>query len=326
MPRARHLARLHALVVLLVLAACGGEEAGAPAAAPAPPASRAVAFPSPGARSLAEIRREMGPGLELAPGTAVLEPGRNRFGFALFDRARRQFGEAPVALYVAPAGGGPVEGPFPAEGRSLRVRPRFESRSVATDPDAARSIYTAELPFRRAGEHRVLALARLDERLVATEPLTVRVSRDAAVPEVGERAPRGSTPTLRSTGGALDLLETRDPPDTMHQIDFAEVVGRRPAIVVFATPALCRSRVCGPVVDVAEQVKSGHAGEAAFIHVEIYEQNRIEAGLRPEVRRWRLPTEPWAFAVDRQGRIAARLEGAFSAGELEAALRRAVAG
>jgi len=42
------------------------------------------------------------------------------------------------------------------------------------------------------------------------------------------------------------------------------------------------------------------------------------------VRRWNLPTEPWAFAIDREGRVAARLEGAFSARELDEALERAM--
>ncbi|MEJ7604607.1 MAG: hypothetical protein WKG01_42535, partial [Kofleriaceae bacterium] len=72
-----------------------------------------------------------------------------------------------------------------------------------------------------------------------------------------------------------------------------------------------------------EQAKADHQGDAAFIHMEIYEQNRVEGGLRPQVKRWNLPTEPWAFAIDRQGKVAARLEGAFSARELGEALNKA---
>jgi hypothetical protein len=44
------------------------------------------------------------------------------------------------------------------------------------------------------------------------------------------------------------------------------------------------------------------------------------------VRQWNLPTEPWLFAIDRNGRIAARIEGAFSARELEAVLKKATRG
>ena len=94
-------------------------------------------------------------------------------------------------------------------------------------------------------------------------------------------------------------------------------------VLVFATPALCQSKVCGPVVDIAEQVKADHEGEAEFIHMEIFNGNELEQGYRPQVRAWNLPTEPWVFAIDRKGRIAARIEGAFSARELEAALKKA---
>ena len=39
---------------------------------------------------------------------------------------------------------------------------------------------------------------------------------------------------------------------------------------------------------------------------------------------WHLPSEPWVFAIDRRGRIAARLEGAASAAEVRAAAERAL--
>jgi hypothetical protein len=110
----------------------------------------------------------------------------------------------------------------------------------------------------------------------------------------------------------------------MHEVDFADVVGRRPVVLIFATPALCQSRVCGPVCDIAEQVKAKLGGKATFIHMEIYRDNVPEHGFRPQVLAWHLPTEPWVFTIDRRGRIAARIEGAFSAGELEQAVRAAL--
>jgi hypothetical protein len=151
----------------------------------------------------------------------------------------------------------------------------------------------------------------------------MEVVADGPVPDVGERAPAVSTPT-EASAGTLDSIETRVPPDSMHEEDFADVVGKRPVVILFATPALCQSRVCGPVVDVAEQVRAEHEGEAAFIHMEIFEDNQVEKGYRSQVRAWSLPSEPWIFALDRRGRVAARLEGAFSVEELEAAVRAAV--
>ena len=51
-------------------------------------------------------------------------------------------------------------------------------------------------------------------------------------------------------------------------------------MLLFATPALCQSRVCGPVVDIAEQVKAGYGGDAEFIHMEIYNDNELDKGFR----------------------------------------------
>jgi hypothetical protein len=182
----------------------------------------------------------------------------------------------------------------------------------------------------------VLGVAKLDGRLVATDPIYLGVGAASQVPRVGEQAPVINTPTTASVGGDVSKIDTRVPPDDMHDVNFADVVGKKPVILVFATPALCQSRVCGPVVDIAEEVKSEHKGDAAFIHMEIYNDNKIAQGclegtrlvnqcLRPQVLAYHLPSEPWAFAIDRHGKIVQRLEGAFSKGELENALKLAEA-
>lgn len=326
----RGVARAAALLsaLALSLASCGGDGDGGEKGAPAPPMARPADFPRPDGMTLARLRRGLGPGPVLAPSVSVLEPGKNRFGFGLFDRSRKQIADAPAAIYVAPVAGGKVSGPFPARYESLAVKAPFQSESVKSDPDAARSVYVADVKVARPGDYDVLALVRLDDRLVAAERAgpTLRVVRDAPVPEVGERAVSISTPTRSSVGGKLAEIETRRPADTMHEVDFADALGKRPIVIVFATPALCQSRVCGPVVDIAEQVKADHGERAAFIHMEIYNDNVVEQGFRPQVLKWRLPTEPWAFAIDGSGRVAARLEGAFSARELEAAVRAATRG
>lgn len=322
------LARIAApALVVMALASCGGDDADQAQQAPLP--ANPADFPEPDGKTLAELRGDLpAGGPVLAPSTSVFEPGENRFGFGLFDRARRQIADAPAALYVASMGGGEAKGPFPARFESLAVKPQFESEGTAADPDAAGSVYVADLPFKDPGEYEVLGIVSLDGRLVAATPASppLEVVKDTDVPEVGERAPRISTPTEASVGGALEEIDTRVPPSTMHEEDFADVVGERPAVLIFATPALCQSRVCGPVVDIAEQVKAEHADDAEFIHMEIYNDNELDQGFRPQVRDWNLPTEPWAFGVDADGDVAAVLEGAFSAKELESLVKSASSG
>jgi hypothetical protein len=319
-----------ALACALPLSGCGGDDGGS-GGAPAPaPVAKPEDFPKAEGKTLAQLRQEVAEagGPVLAPSVSQLEPGRNRFGFGLFDRARAQIADARAVVYVAPTGGGAARGPFPARYESLKVSGPFQSRSVSDDPDSAGAVYVADVEFQRAGQYEVLGIVRLDERLVAATPAgpALRVVRDSSVPEVGERAPRIDTPTKDDVGGNVKEIDTRDPPSTMHEADFADVVGKKPAVLLFATAALCQSRVCGPVIDVTEEVKSKSGGGAEFVHMEIYRDNEIAKGFRPQVLRWRLPTEPWLFTVDRRGRIAAALEGAFSARELEAALRAARSG
>ena len=110
----------------------------------------------------------------------------------------------------------------------------------------------------------------------------------------------------------------------MHDVNFADVLGRKPVVLVFATPALCKSRVCGPVVDEAEQLKAQYGDKAAFIHMEIYNDNDLAKGYRPQVRAWRLPSEPWTFMIDRQGNVVESFEGAASVAELQRAIEKAI--
>lgn len=317
-----------ALAACFVLPACNGDEQAKTSESP-PPVARPEDFPKPSGKTLAEMRRQYGEGGPvLAPSVSQFEPGSNRFGFGLFDRERAQIADAPVAIYVAKAGGGQASGPYLARFEPLKVQPQYVSRGVSADPDSAKSVYVADVKFPASGSYEVLGLARLDDRLVAATPAGpgLNVAKRTPVPAVGEKAPRVRTPTRASVGGDLSKIDTRQPPSTMHDHDLAEVLGRRPVVLLFATPALCQSRVCGPVVDIAEQVKARHEGDAAWIHMEIYNDNELEKGFRPQVSAYKLPTEPWLFTIDRRGRVAARMEGAFSARELEAAVRKAERG
>jgi hypothetical protein len=101
-------------------------------------------------------------------------------------------------------------------------------------------------------------------------------------------------------------------------------VGSKPVALLFATPQLCQSRVCGPVTDVALQLQAEYGDRIEFIHQEVYVDNDPNAGLREPLAAFRLPTEPWLFVVDGRGRITARLEGSFGVAAFENALKTAL--
>ena len=62
--------------------------------------------------------------------------------------------------------------------------------------------------------------------------------------------------------------------------------------------------------------------KVAFIHQEVYKNNQINDGVRPQLRAFHLSSEPWAYVIDRSGKVSAVLEGPFSVQELEAAVRK----
>jgi hypothetical protein len=326
-----------AALVLVAVAGggCGGGNGSDPSAKQPPTQLARVAnFPQPSNRSFRGLIGNMLQGPVLAQSTPILRAGRNRFGFALFDRSNRQIGELEVVLYVSRGLDETVHGPYPARYEPIDVKPQFESQTSAQDPDSAHAVYVADVPFRSAGSYLVSAVARLDRKLVAASPAQVSVRSSSSLPKVGDKAIAVHTPTVASAHGNIASIDTRVPPDDMHKVDLVDALKRhRPVVLLFATPALCQSRVCGPVTDVTEQVKNEFGDRADFIHMEIYQDNDVNKGVRSQVPAWGLCAqrgksltcnEPFLFTINRRGRVAAQLQGAFSVSELEDAVRQAL--
>ena len=316
---------------LLLAAGCGSTDGGGESNANTPaqpqPTVKAEDFPTTKGRTLPDIIGNLPSGPVLAPSVSVLDKGSNRIGFALFDTAGKQLSGAGVSLYVGNTDGSAAHGPYLARSESLKVPPQFESKQTATDPDSARGVYVADVPFKRNGKFAMLAIAQLDGRLVATSPISVQVGgKKVTPPAVGQKAPVVHTLTPADVAGDVAKIDTRVPPaPSLLKDDFADVVGKKPVVLTFATPQLCQSRVCGPVVDVVAEVQAKVGDKVSFIHQEVYQDNDIAKGLRSQLQAYKLQTEPWTFVIDRSGVISTRFEGAFSPGELERAVAKASA-
>jgi hypothetical protein len=307
--------------LLPLLAGCGSS--GVEASHPAPSASE---FPSAKGKTLAGLLRDSGAKptkLVIAPAATNFAVGENRYPFGVFTHSNEQVDDADVALYFAQSEDGAVTGPLPARIATLEVKPAY--RSAGEDPDQAKNVYVVpKVDFDKKGPWVAIALIKGKDGLEASRVPTPVVGENS-VPEVGEKATVIHTPTAADVGGDLAKIDTRIPPDQMHQVDFADVVGKKPIVLVFATPALCQSRVCGPVVDVAQEVADQYKGRADFIHMEIWQHNEIGTP-RPQVQAYNLETEPWTFLIDRNGVIRDRIEGAYGVRELEQAMRTIVPG
>ncbi len=336
-----------AVVLTIALAGCGsdsgsssGSSSSSAESRPAPPVAD---FPSANGKTLSEVMKAAdGPSdLVVSPAGLVYYKGKNRYTVGVFSRDRSQVTDADVALYFArvprPTGSSapgkpnagtaerqvearaldePAAGPFPARVETLQTKPAFRAETTTSDPDAASVIYVTNVDFPGEGEWRIGALIKQGDELKSALLPSASVGAYKRVPRVGQKAPLIHTPTPADVGGDLAKITTRIPPDTQNRVDYADAYGKEPIVLLFATPQLCQSRVCGPVVDVAEQLKQEYGDKAAFIHMEIYNDNDPNKNVRPQVRAFHLPSEPWLFAIDQHGRIEAEIEGAFGVEEL----------
>jgi hypothetical protein len=299
--------------------------------------------------------------LQVSPAAMVFDEGPNRYPFGVFEKGsggesgkvENEVPDAEAAIYYAcmsppvrvrgkagvKARKGakaatdkvqtkvleePAVGPFPARIENLSAQPEFESHTTSENSRTARVVYSANLNLPAAGECRPAVLIREGDEIGAKVLPGIRPGEFTEVPRVGDEPPQIHTPTAQDVGGDLAKITTRVPPDTLNKVDFAEVLGKEPIVLLFATPQFCQSRVCGPVVDVAQEAQQKFGGQASFIHMEIYNENDPGEGVRPQVREFHLPSEPWLFTIDREGRISAAVEGAFGPELLDKDVEKAV--
>jgi uncharacterized protein YcfL len=156
-----------------------------------------------------------------------------------------------------------------------------------------------------------------------TPPTPFVVTDDLLVPEVGGEAPVVATRTS-DKHPLEELTSDPDPEPAFYALSLDEALTNGlPTVVVFATPAFCTSQTCGPLLDQVQALSSDHP-DVNFLHVEIYEN--LDAATFEELRtvaavtEWGLPSEPWVFFIDGAGMVTARMEGAASEAEINAAI------
>jgi hypothetical protein len=348
----------------LLVAGCGGgsgsssqvnPEAESGVSRAAPPAS---AFPAAQGKDLLEVLEEarQSAKLKVTPAAQVFYPGVNRYPFTVAEKdgstgkLGKEVPDAEVAIYYAkvpePKPGAksksgnkgtvpksqhqaleqPAIGPFPARIESLATKPAFQGKTTTEEPNVATVIYSSELTLPVEGEYRPAVLVKEKGGLGQKLLPSINVGEFAKIPRPGEKAPSIQTPTASSVGGQdLAKLTTRVPPDTQNKVNYAEVLGKEPILLLFTSPKFCQSRVCGPVVDVAQQAQHEFEGKANFIHMEIYNDNDPSQHVRPQVRQFHLPSEPWLFAINREGVVSAAIEGAFGTALMDKMVEKVIA-
>jgi hypothetical protein len=205
-----------------------------------------------------------------------------------------------------------------------------EQSSGAREVTGSDGVYVANIDFTRPGDWGVRIAVTTSDRTFDEFPFRFTVRQRSDEPMVGDPAPPSLQATL-ATEPKIEEIDSSSPSrPRMHDQTIADAVkSGRPAVIAFATPAFCRSRLCAPVMDtVMDPLAAQFGNSAAFIHVEPYVLRDLRAGFVenavPATREWKLQSEPWVFVVGRDGRIAAKFEGIVALNEVEAALRSAL--
>jgi hypothetical protein len=291
-----------ALGLAALLGACGGDGDGGSGSAPPPGSLQALQ-----ANALQ---------LSLLGAQSQLQVGQTLFTFGLATADNKLVTGGTPAVWAATDDTSKALGPFPTRWFELTA---YEKTKDGSPRSELTGFYGALVELPRADDWMVAASLELDGRRAVGRG-AVPVAEDVPA-AVGSRARPVRTPVATTPAGRKKIC-TREPVACpLHGISLdAALRAGRPTVVNFATPLLCSSRMCGPVVDEQMVVAAKLGRKASFIHVEIY-PDRDPAKPSPALTAYGFTTEPWLLVVDRDGVIRARFEGPVTAAQIEAALR-----
>jgi hypothetical protein len=256
-------------------------------------------------------------GLQAILGTGDLGVGSNRFGFVL--TSSKGFVTGPTSRVISRYS--PIDG-TPGENQESVVA------VYQPWPYGNRGLYAAELVFDRAGRWGVTIEIDGGEGAVSSADLFFEVGETTEAPDVGNAAVKSISKTVGDVDSLSELTTGSIQDEDLYQLTIADAVGSGiPTVIVFASPAFCTNAVCGPQVELLQQLKDEYKGQANFVHVDFYDNPEAIQGdlsnseLSPAVIEWHLPSIEWTFVVDSEGMVTARFEGFGTYAEVEAALK-----
>lgn len=325
MPR---LLTISAAAVLIVATACSGAERNASPQGPTAAADACVPGMVPAATTYSGWPGQ-GTG-DIVPllVSQELAVGPNRFLFTLIDPQNRLVAAPDVGVELSF---------FQLAGDA--ATPRSQSVSSYLEAEAGRGLYVAEASFDCSGDWGAEVVARVPGQADRSARVQFQVLSESTTPGIGEIVPEIQTPTADSAEGIAAISTDTAPDPDFYATSVADALGQdRPFVLVFATPAFCQTRACGPTLEIVKSVAAGYKDRVTFIHVEPYRLRMTDSGLQPElgsqgglqpveaVTAFALRSEPFIFVVDGAGRVSAKFEGLAGADELRRAFDTVVSG
>jgi hypothetical protein len=328
----RPLAVLSLLAILLT--ACGSTAPGAtpiqatnPAASPAPGALCGTA-PDP-----ASMDGWQGPATPPSVFPLLVSEqvtcGQSRLVVGLLDKSNNPVAAPDRTLSVA----------FYDLGKDLKTPVVTVPATFAWSIENERGIYILNVDLPEAGTYGLAFTTQKAGGTAETIRATMSVLDSSGVVKVGDKAPASKTPTLADVGGDVTKISTDPTPDPAFystSVD-AALAAHKPFILVFATPKFCVSQQCGPTLDKLKPIAAANPA-VTFINVEPYQLKLVDGQLQPILDatnnlqttpvtdQWGLFSEPWIFAVDKDGIVRGSYELIATDAEMTQAIQAITTG
>lgn len=257
-----------------------------------------------GSREAATTTTTAVPPLNVVLGSfQTLSGAEQRVAFGVLNGQRPVEDGTEVEFAFGPAGESPGE---------------FVSAARRDDGIEARPLYVVHHTFDQPGTY--TATARVGDRTAeaavqAIDPAT------STMPVPGQPLPRVATPTVDDARG-VDPICTQVPACPWHDITLEAALDEgRPVVLLVATPALCQSAVCGPVLDILLSHKEEFESSVRFIHAEVF-TDASGSTTTPVVQALQLQNEPFLFMAGADGLVKERFDGPYDRDEAQSALTR----
>ncbi|MFI5226846.1 MAG: hypothetical protein ACHQ3P_09235 [Candidatus Limnocylindrales bacterium] len=248
--------------------------------------------------------------------------GQSRFLFALADQKNNPIGAPDLPVSVA----------FYDLGKSSTTPVSTNQATFVWAITGQKGIYVVDTTFGEAGDW-IAEFTSAKDGLTEKTRVQFQVSATSSTPAVGSKAPDTPTPTLADVGGDVHQISTDPNPDpAFYEVSEHDALAQhKPFVLIFATPAFCQSRQCGPTLDAVKDFAKTEPG-ITFINVEPYKLQYTNGSLQPVfdangnlqptdvTNAWGLLSEPWIFVVDRNGTVQGSFSLIFTTDELKAAV------
>ena len=254
--------------------------------------------------------------LRIALAVTDLNLGKNRIAFGVIEPGIGPIKNADVVLETYFLDGNSDKNPVEILRTVFRKWPTNQG-----------GVYTTDATFSDPGSWGILA--RVDQKTsdIRIASANIVVKEKSSSPYIGSKAPQSLTKTASLGDDMSRITSDPNPHMPLYARSISEAVtSGKVSVILFATPAFCRTNTCGPQVRIIASMEEKMGDYVNFLHIEIYDNpheilgDTSNATISPEVRKWNLPSEPWTFVVDPKGIVSNRFEGFATEGEIEEAI------